>query len=120
MKGWIWLPSTGAITGIAVGATVVGLCVLAGILSRIKVLRKRRVLREGEPDISTELHNSDVDLTRPKMGELSEDSTGLPELPDPQGPMAELEVENRHRVELQGTLPLHELAAPPGPAHAKL
>jgi hypothetical protein len=65
------------------------------------VLRKRRALREGESDIPTELHNSDVDLTRPKMGELSEDSTGLPELPDPQGPMAELEVENGRRVELR-------------------
>lgn len=110
---------TGAITGIAVGAMVVGLCLLAGIFSRNRVLRKRRALREGEPDIPAELHNSDVDLTRPKMGELSEDSTGLPELPDPQGPMAELEVENRHRVELQGSIPLHELAAPLGLAHER-
>ena len=104
--------TTSAITGIAVGTMIAGLCLLAGVLLGIRISRKRRMSGQGELDIPAELHDSDVDNKQLEVTELCESSAVTPELPDPEAPQRELEEDTKARQELQGSTAHYELEAP--------
>ncbi|MCJ1387067.1 hypothetical protein MMC17_010196 [Xylographa soralifera] len=102
--------TVGSIVGIAIAAIAVCLILAVGMFVGI---RKRRSQHRHDTKAAVwekaELHNIDVDLTRPRMGELQEITGPVPELSTPYEPKTELEALGRLRGELQGSVNVHEL-----------
>ncbi|MCJ1320348.1 hypothetical protein MMC15_005686 [Xylographa vitiligo] len=114
--------TAGAIAGIVVSAFSVAVILAVGIFVGVRKRRTQWRLqrlgrkRNGSNNLvleKAELHNSDIDLSRPKMGELQEEGSATPELPSTYQQKAELEALGRQRLELQGCVNVYEMEVPP-------
>ena len=118
--------TTGAIAGIAITSIVVVLILALGMYFGTRKRREQHRLllnrlgyksSDAHKAISekAELHHSDVDLSRPRMGELHEEACSTPELPSTHQPKPELEAmeQQQQRGELQGSDHVYELEVPP-------
>jgi len=113
--------STASIIGIAIAAAAVLLILLTGTVFGMRKRRKQQDLNGQETKISgleqsVELHNSDVDLSRSRVGELHEEQSPIPELLSQQQKL-ELDAEQRQRSELDGKVCVAELEGRPRMAH---
>ena len=113
--------ATGPIVGITIAAIIIVLILALGMYFGNRKRRKQNRLKRLEGKSrnprnavleKAELYHSDIDLSRPRMGELQEDRCPTPELPSTHQQKPELEASERQRGEPQESVNVYELEVP--------